>query len=63
MNLMYEALLLEVSMTKIAPWIRVCADDWAAESAIKASNGVFNFYFTDKKSAAVQFKIRVCLEN
>ena len=25
-------------MTKIALWIRVCADDWAAESAIKATN-------------------------
>ena len=36
-NWLYEA-LLEVSMTKIALWIRVCADDWAAESAIKASN-------------------------
>ena len=34
---LYEA-LLEVSMTKIALWIRVYADDWAAESAIKASN-------------------------
>ena len=33
----YET-LLEVSMTKIALCIRVCADDWAAESAIKASN-------------------------
>ena len=30
--------LLEVSMTKIALWIRICADDWAAESAMKASN-------------------------
>ena len=27
-----------MSMTKIAPWIGVCAGDWAAESAIKASN-------------------------
>ena len=27
-------------MTKIALRIRVCADDWAAESAIKASNGI-----------------------
>ena len=35
---LYEV-LLEVSMTKIALWIRVCADDWAAKSAIKASNG------------------------
>ena len=26
-------------MTKIALLICVCADDWAAESAIKASNG------------------------
>ena len=34
---LYEA-LLEVSMTTIALWICVCADDWAAESAIKASN-------------------------
>ena len=34
---LYEA-LLEVSMTKIALWIGVCADDRAAESAIKASN-------------------------
>ena len=34
---LYEA-LLEVSKTKIALWICVCADDWAAESAIKASN-------------------------
>ena len=34
---LYEA-LLEVSMTKIALWIRVCGDDWAAESAIKASD-------------------------
>ena len=34
----YEA-LLEVPMTEIAMWIRVCADDWAAESAIKASDG------------------------
>ena len=30
--------LLEVSMTTIALWICVCADDWAAESAVKASN-------------------------
>ena len=36
-TLLCEA-LLEVSMTKIALWIRVCADDWTAESAIKASN-------------------------
>ena len=36
---LYEA-LLEVSMTKIALWICVCADDWAAESAIKASNDI-----------------------
>ena len=28
-------------MTTIAPRICVCADDWAAESAIKASNAVF----------------------
>ena len=35
---LYQA-LLEVSMTIIALWICVCADDWAAESAIKASNG------------------------
>ena len=34
---LYEA-LLEVSVTKIALWICVCADDWAAESAIKASS-------------------------
>ena len=34
---LYEA-LSEVSITKIALWIRVCADDWTAESAIKASN-------------------------
>ena len=34
---LYEA-LLEVSMAKIALWIRVCADDRTAESAIKASN-------------------------
>ena len=27
-------------MNTIALWICVCADDWAAESAIKASNGV-----------------------
>ena len=33
----YEA-LLEVSMTKIALWIRVYVDDWTAESAVKASN-------------------------
>ena len=26
-------------MTTIALWICVCTDDWAAESAIKASNG------------------------
>ena len=39
---LYEA-LLEVSMAKIALWIPVCADDWADESAIKASNG-FTFY-------------------
>ena len=40
---LYEV-LLEVSMTKIALWIRVCADDWAAESAIKTSNDacIFN---------------------
>ena len=25
-------------MTKIALWIHVCVDDWAAESPIKASN-------------------------
>ena len=30
--------LLEVSMTTIALWICVCADDWAAELAVKASN-------------------------
>ena len=29
-----------MSMTTIALWICVCADDWAAELAIKASNGV-----------------------
>ena len=34
---LYEP-LLEVSMTKIALWIRVWADNWAAESAIKISN-------------------------
>ena len=34
---LYEA-LLEVSITKITVWVRVCADDCAAESAIKASN-------------------------
>ena len=28
-------------MTKIALWIHISADDWAAESAIKASNGEF----------------------
>ena len=33
--------LLEVSMTTIALWICVCADDWAAELAVKASNGPF----------------------
>ena len=33
---LYEA-LLEVSMTKIALWIRVYVDDWTAESAVKAS--------------------------
>ena len=27
-------------MTTIALWICVCADDWAAESAIKASNDI-----------------------
>ena len=36
---LYEA-LLGVSMTKIALWIRVCADDWTAESAVKASNAL-----------------------
>ena len=36
---MYEA-LFEVLMNKIALWMRVCADDWVAESAIKASNDV-----------------------
>ena len=36
-NELYEA-LLEVSVTKIALWICVCADDWAPESTIKASN-------------------------
>ena len=30
--------LLEVSMTTIALWICVCADDWAVELAVKASN-------------------------
>ena len=25
-------------MSKIALWIRICADYWAVESAIKASN-------------------------
>ena len=30
--------LLEVSMTTITLWICVCADDWAAELAVKASN-------------------------
>ena len=30
--------LLEVSMTTIVLWICVCADDWAAELAVKASN-------------------------
>ena len=30
--------LLEVSMTIIVLWICVCADDWAAELAVKASN-------------------------
>ena len=34
---MYDA-LLEVSIIKIALWIRVCADDWTAESAVKASS-------------------------
>ena len=34
---LYEA-LLEVSMTKIALWIRVYVDDWTAKSAVKASN-------------------------
>ena len=34
--------LLEVLMTTIALWVCVCADDWAAESAIKASNQVFS---------------------
>ena len=33
--------LLEVSMTTIALWICVCADDWAAELAVKASNAHF----------------------
>ena len=36
---LYEA-LLKVSMTKIALWIRDCADDRAAKSAIKAGNGL-----------------------
>ena len=36
---LYEA-LLEVSMTEIALWIRVYVDDWTAESAVKASNGL-----------------------
>ena len=40
MNLIYQA-LFEVSMNKIALWIRVCTDDWAAESTIKASNDTF----------------------
>ena len=35
---LYEV-LLEVSMTKIALWIRVYVDDWTAESAVIASNG------------------------
>ena len=39
---LYEA-LLAVSMTKMALWIRVCADDWAAESAIKASNNALGW--------------------
>ena len=34
---LYEA-LLEVSMTKIALWIRVYVDDWTSESVVKASN-------------------------
>ena len=34
---LYEA-LLKVSMAKKALWICACADDWAAESVIKASN-------------------------
>ena len=38
---LYEA-LLEVSMTKIALWIRVYVDDWTAESAVKASNVLEN---------------------
>ena len=41
---LYEA-LLEVSMTKIALWVRACADDWAAESAIKASIEVQSRFF------------------
>ena len=32
--------LLEVSVTTIALWICVCVDDWAAELAVKASNGI-----------------------
>ena len=36
---LYEAFLV-VSMNKIPLWIRVCADDWAAESAVKASNDI-----------------------
>ena len=34
---LYEA-LLEVSMTKIALWIRVCADDWAGQKCDKSCN-------------------------
>ena len=30
--------LLEVSMNKIALWINVCADDWAAEMSTISSN-------------------------
>ena len=34
--------LLEVSMTTIALWICVCADDWAAELAVNASNAFYS---------------------
>ena len=39
--------LLEVSMTKKVLWIRVCADDWPAKSAIIASNDGLNIDLID----------------
>ena len=41
MNLIVWGIVGGVNDQKIALWIRACADDWAAESAIKASNVLF----------------------